>query len=131
MDDSLRIFTDSNRPVSLPGVGNHEVEKNFNWIAAIDSWDFCDPTPLKEMIIRHPIPTELLPIIANIVSGERKPNTKAASKLTVPANQRMVLASVILSQRLIPESVLNKTTTPNKREIPKEEIVKYPTSSPS
>lgn len=120
MDDSIRIFTDSNRPVSLGSYGNREIEDKFNWIAAIDSWDFCDPTPLKEMILRHPIPPELLPIIADIVSGERKPKTKAAAKLLVPANQRIVLASVMLSLRSIPEDILNKRTSPNYDDVANE-----------
>lgn len=117
MDNSIRIFTDSNQPVSLGVYGNYEVEKNFNWIAAIDSWDFCDSRPLKEMIIRHPIPPELLPIVANIISGERKQKKKAVSKLSVPANQRMVIAGIMLSLRSIPESILDKRTAPNYDEI--------------
>lgn len=67
-----------------------------NWIIAIDSWDLCDPRILELMIKTHPIPEELREIIADITSGARTPNKRAAAKLQFPAAHRLVLASLYL-----------------------------------
>jgi hypothetical protein len=64
-----------------------------NWIAAVDAWDYCDESLLSEMLRRHPIPFELQPVIANIISGKRPQKTKAAAKLKVPAAHRMYFAA--------------------------------------
>ena len=64
-----------------------------NWIAAVDAWDYCDGSLLGEMLRRHPIPFELQPVIADIVSGERPQNRKAAAKLKIPAGHRMCVAA--------------------------------------
>ncbi|MBQ0834451.1 hypothetical protein [Marinobacter sp.] len=64
-----------------------------NWIAAVDAWDYCDGTLLEEMLRRHPIPFELQPVIANIVSGKRTQKRKAAARLKVPAAHRMYFAA--------------------------------------
>lgn len=64
-----------------------------NWIMAIDAWDYCDASLLTEMLKRHPIPFELQPVMADIASGERKQNRKAAARLKVPAGHRMYFAA--------------------------------------
>lgn len=77
-----------------------------NWICAIDAWDYCDPKPLGEMVLKHGVPNELREIVASMLSGERKQKTKATTKLE-PA-QRMAIASVYVTLRKIPEAALNK-----------------------
>lgn len=62
-----------------------------NWIAAVDSWDYCDGSLLEEMLRRHPVPFELQPVLADIVSGRRTQNTKA--RPSVPAAHRMYFAA--------------------------------------
>ena len=64
----------------------------WDWIAALDAWDYCDPEPLEKMIHREPIPEELRKAICDIISGRRQQKRKAAAKSKVPAAKRMHLA---------------------------------------
>ena len=95
---------------------NTAENSRFNWIAAIDSWDYCDPKPLGEMLNHHPLPEELQPIIADMITGTRKPKTKAVSSKLAPS-ERMAIANAYLSLRQIPEAILAKKTTPNYEEV--------------
>ncbi len=65
------------------------------WVVAIDAWDYCDPEMLATIIVEEPIPEEFKPIVADIISGKRKPNKKAAAKLKIPARERMRIAFFI------------------------------------
>lgn len=87
------IDFENNEPATL-GPCSREVYLASNWIIAIDSWDFCDPEPLALMLRKHPIPNELRSIIADIVSGTRKPNKRAAAKLKFPAAHRLLMAGL-------------------------------------
>lgn len=67
----------------------------WHWIVAVDAYDYCDPEPLSDLIVKEQIPTEFIQAVANIISGKRKPNKKAASKLKIPARERMKIAGAI------------------------------------
>jgi hypothetical protein len=67
----------------------------WEWIIALDSWDYCDPIPLSELILQKEIPLEFKQAISDIVSSKRKPNKKAAAKLKIPASERMKIAGCI------------------------------------
>ena len=92
--------------------------KLFNWVAALEAWDYCDPEPLSKMITLHAIPPEFMPIVASIVSGKRTPNKKGAAKLKgVPPDQRMLIAVAILSYRQLPEAVLSPANADKREEV--------------
>lgn len=84
---------ENNEPARL-GPCSREVHLASNWIVSIDAWDFFDPKPLELMLKKHPIPEELRFIIADMVTGKRTPNKKAAAKLKFPAAHRMVVAGI-------------------------------------
>ena len=90
------VNLENNRPIML-GECTPEVRAASNWIAAIDAWDYCDPSLLGEMLRRHALPIELQPIIAGIVTGERKQNTKA--RLNIPAQHRLSVIGMYASAR--------------------------------
>ncbi len=87
------IDFEGNKPASL-GHCSREAYLASNWIIAIDAWDYCDASILAEMLQRHPIPFELQPVIAAIVTGKRKQNKKAAAKLKIPAGHRLIAAGL-------------------------------------
>jgi hypothetical protein len=72
-----------------------KMRDTWHWVIAFDAWDYCDPEPLSVLIAEEQIPEEYIHIIVDIVSGKRKPNKKAASKLKVPARERMRIATSI------------------------------------
>ena len=112
-DIDIMIDTTNNKvPLSI-GSHSGRAIRNFNWVAAIDAWDYCDPMPLSEMINNHNIPLELKPIISKIINGERKQEKIGASKLKLPARSRLVIAQLILELRSIPEAALSGLTIPN------------------
>lgn len=90
------IDFDGNKPAAL-GKCSYEAYLASNWIIAIDAWDYCDSTILAEMLQRHPIPFELQPVIADIVTGKRKQNKKAAARLKIPAGHRLIIAGIYAS----------------------------------
>lgn len=67
----------------------------WDWVCAIDAFDYNDREPLTELVKREPVPEELRPIIAEIVRGSRTPNLKAAAKLKIPAAERMKIAGSV------------------------------------
>jgi len=68
----------------------------WGWVVAFDSWDYCDPEPLSEMLLKEQtIPPEFLQAFADIVTGKRKSKKKAAAKLKIPARERMKIAGSI------------------------------------
>ncbi|MFT6507209.1 MAG: hypothetical protein ACI92O_002702 [Colwellia sp.] len=93
-----------------PSIGHYTgpAVDNFNWIAAIDAWDYCDPIPLGEMITNHNLPIELRPIISSIINGKRKQKKIASSKLKLAPEERLLVASVIICFRSIPEDVISR-----------------------
>lgn len=112
MDKDFKIDTEHNQVPSCGYAHGSPGAKNFNWIAAIDAWDYCDPYPLAEMLKNHIIPQELRPIIAEIILFNRKPNKKGAAKLKLPAESRMLLAATAVNLLSIGEAVLEKRTKP-------------------
>lgn len=87
------IDFEGNTPAAL-GACSPEAYRASNWIIAIDAWDYCDASILVEMLKRHPIPFELQPVIADIVTGKRKQNRKAAVKLKIPAAHRLIYTGI-------------------------------------
>lgn len=78
------------------GVKFSRISQVLHWIVAIDAFDYCDPAPLAKLLRGdEEIPPELRPALADIVSGARKPNKKAAVKLKVPAAERLMIAAHI------------------------------------
>lgn len=68
----------------------------WEWVVAFDSWDYCDPEPLAEMLLKEQaIPPEFLQAFADIVTGKRKSKKKAAAKQKIPARERMKTAGSI------------------------------------
>lgn len=74
---------------------DHRFNKNLNWVIAIDAFDYDARDLLADLITTKDIPKELRPVIAKIISGERKPNLKAAAKLKISANVRLEYAAAI------------------------------------
>jgi hypothetical protein len=76
------------------------VLENFEWICAIDAFDFDDPEPLLDLVKeRMDPPHELRPILDSILAGKRCPNKKAASKQKITGVHRLSsagLASALL-----------------------------------
>ena len=68
------------------------MNKHWEWVVALDAWDYCDPSLLIDLLVKMPIPEEIKIHIGNIVDGSRKPNKKGASKLKIPAKERMRIA---------------------------------------
>ena len=104
------IDFEGNKPASL-GHSSREAYLASNWIIAIDAWDYCDASILAEMLQRHPIPFELQPVIAEIVTGKRKQNRKAAAKLKIPAGHRLIIAGLYatLKEDVIDATLKRKT----------------------
>jgi len=74
----------------------------WDWIVAVDAYDHGNASLLGKQIQVGAVPDEIRPILADIVMGMRKPNRKAASKLKIPAGERMrVAASVCCLLELI------------------------------
>ena len=67
------------------------MQELWHWVTAIDAWDYKDPAPLAELVVKEDIPNELKPIVSNILLGARK--QKRASK--IPANERMEIAKAV------------------------------------
>lgn len=84
------------RTANLGFHGDLLPEHAFMWIIAFDAFDFGDSGPLEEALrSEQPIPDELRPALADIISGRRKPNLKAAAKLKIPAAERMKAAGAL------------------------------------
>jgi len=67
----------------------------FEWIVAIDSFDFGDAGPLKELFEDgEEIPPELMPIIRAIRDGKRVPNKKASVKQKIAPRKRLMAAGL-------------------------------------
>jgi hypothetical protein len=89
------IDLEGNNPAAI-GPASRAAYLASNWIIAIYAWDYCDASLLSEMLKRHPIPFELQPVIADIVSGGRCQKTKGVANQKIPAGHRMVLAGLYL-----------------------------------
>ena len=69
------------------------------WSGAMVAFDYCDPKPLSDLVASEPVPDKLRPVIAAIISGERKPDKRKAAHSKVDAVERFragaVLAAVL------------------------------------
>jgi Asp-tRNA(Asn)/Glu-tRNA(Gln) amidotransferase C subunit len=85
------------RPENLGFHGENadQINQVWEWVVALDAYDFNCVEPLTELVRNKPIPDDLKPAIANIIAGRRKPNLKAAAKLKVPADERMQIAGTL------------------------------------
>lgn len=72
-----------------------EMQEAWDWVVAIDAWDYAHPELLAKLIATEHIPESLRPVISSIISGERKPNLKTAKKLKIPAEERMKIAGTV------------------------------------
>ncbi len=100
------------------------MREDWPWFSAVWAFDYDDPAPLADLIRERPIPDELKSLVADIVSGKRKPNKKAAAKAKIPANQRanifyrywvdrlLTEASKKLSVRLLEADTIRYKLTP-------------------
>lgn len=73
----------------------------WDWFSAVWAWDYNDPRQLSELIRKSEgrIPNEFVPVIADIVSGVRKPNKKAGAKLMIPASSLGAVSGYLLIMR--------------------------------
>ncbi|MDX3908751.1 MAG: hypothetical protein QHC67_02925 [Sphingobium sp.] len=72
------------------------IDAAWEWIVAIDAFDYNDIEPLFHLMSSDkPIPEELRPALAMIIAGTRKPNLRAAAKLKMAAAERMRMAGSI------------------------------------
>ena len=68
----------------------------WDWIAALDAFDFADPEPLDRLLAEcEEIPEFMHKHLSDIVAGRRKPNKKAAAKLKIPARERMKIGATL------------------------------------
>lgn len=65
------------------------------WSGALVAFDYCDPSLLADLVASEPVPKELRPVIAAIVSGERKPNKKKAAPSKVEASKRFLIGGLV------------------------------------
>jgi hypothetical protein len=78
----------------------------FNWVVALDAWDYGINEPLSKMMNYHAVPVILRPIIAKIISGERQQKLKANS-IKIPAGKRLLCISAVLALEKIPTAFLS------------------------
>ncbi len=81
-------------PYEFPNIPE-DMRDAWPWVIAIDAWDYCDANELTNLLRTQEIPVPLRPVIADIVSGDRKQNKKAAAKLRIPTSERMKIAGTI------------------------------------
>lgn len=77
------------------GENAYKINEVWEWVVALDAYDFNCVEPLATLVATKAIPDDLRPIFASIISGQRKPNLKAAAKLKVPAAERMQIAGTL------------------------------------
>ena len=69
------------------------------WSGAMVAFDYCDRQPLSDLVASEPVPEKLRPVIASIISGERKPDKRKAAHAKVDAAERfrvgVVLAAIL------------------------------------
>ncbi len=68
------------------------MRKAWAWVEALHCWDYGETAPLAALVRNEPIPDELRPILADIVSEKRQPRLKATQKLKIPPGERLALA---------------------------------------
>ena len=86
--------------ISIGLLAPEEMKKYFYWVVALDAWDYCNSEPLSKLMRHHAVPEVLRPIIAKIISGERKQKSKA-NTLKVPAGHRLLYISAIMGLEFI------------------------------
>jgi predicted DNA-binding protein (UPF0251 family) len=65
------------------------------WSGAMVAFDYCDPKPLSDLVASEPVPDKLRPVIAAIISGERKPDKRKAAHSKVDAAERFRIGAVL------------------------------------
>ena len=68
------------------------LKMTWNWFSAFYEFDFNYPEHLAMLICDGEIPPEYRSAVADIVTGERQPNKKAAAKLKVHPGDIMTIA---------------------------------------
>jgi hypothetical protein len=71
------------------------MQDTWAWVNAFCAFDYGDPVPLAALVEHEDIPPEYRSALADVVSGVRKPDKRAAAKLKVPADLMMVYAMSI------------------------------------
>jgi len=67
----------------------------WDWVVAGAAFDNGDPQPLADMIMTEEIPTEFVGMVADIISGQRKPTRKGKANLKIPAAERLRVAAAL------------------------------------
>lgn len=98
--------------VNFPSM-SAEMMSEWSWVCAIDAFDYCQPEPLAELIRSEPIPQNLRPVIASIVTGQRQPNKKAAAKLKLPADERLRIAGSLSTVLALIEIIKHGAVDPS------------------
>jgi len=65
------------------------------WCEAVVAFDFCDPSLLADLVANEPVPDDLRPFVASIISGERKPNRRKAAPSKVEASKRFRIGGLV------------------------------------
>lgn len=72
------------------------MQQLWQWVIALDAWDWGNPLPLSDAIKREPIPPEFVEPIAELILGKRKPKPKkATAKAKLPADERLKIAASV------------------------------------
>jgi len=77
----------------------------WDWFGAVWAFDYGDPGPLSALVRSGQIPLEFNDVVADIVSGIRKPNKKAAAKAKIPPSERANLAATLSSMYGLIETI--------------------------
>lgn len=93
------------------------------WVMALDAWDYCDPSPLSELVKKWPIPDEFKGAVSDIIAGRRKQKRKAAAKLKIAASERMKLAAFLSTGLDVVGSFTMRGTIPSLDDIADKCIV--------
>lgn len=95
-NSALVAFGDGIVEVKFPIGAPPRFQEIWPWIKALDAYDYGRPRMFSDILSSTlEIPEEIRPALADIVSGLRKPNKKAAAKLKLDPEKRMDYAAAI------------------------------------
>jgi hypothetical protein len=84
------------------------------WVAALIAWEYGAPEPLAKKVRDEEIPAEMLPVLADIVGGKRKPKPHV-TRLKIRADQVGELAEFV--SRWLAERAINTRPNPPSGEL--------------
>ena len=68
------------------------MQELWEWVVAVDAFDYGDRAPLAHLVRERPMPPELIDAVASIVDGSRKPRAKRGK---IPPAERMQIAATV------------------------------------